>query len=110
MFLGTYKRETLFGPALQCFRKVEKYIRNTCFRTSRLADWRTGRLAKRDHPSYQSTHTQMNGKGKGKTWYDGVEEWLQKLDLEKEEEGIMKYRKSEWKEDGERTEPEPEPV
>ena len=40
---------------------------------------------------------QMDGKGKGKTWYDGVEEWLQKLDLEKEEERIIKYRKSEWK-------------
>ena len=40
---------------------------------------------------------QMEGIGKGKTWYDGVEEWLVKLELEKEEEEIIKYRKSEWK-------------
>ena len=40
---------------------------------------------------------QMDGKGKGKTWFGGVDEWLQKLELERKEEGIIKYRKSEWK-------------
>ena len=40
---------------------------------------------------------QMAGKGKGKTWYAGVEEWLIKLELERSEERIIKYRKSEWK-------------
>ena len=39
----------------------------------------------------------MDGKGKGKTWFGGVDEWLQKLELERKEEGIIKYRKSEWK-------------
>ena len=45
----------------------------------------------------QVVRNQMDGKGKGRTWYDGVEEWLQKLELEKEEGRIIKYRKSEWK-------------
>ena len=40
---------------------------------------------------------QMEGKGKGNTWYRGVEEWLEKLQLEKKEQDIIKIKKSEWK-------------
>ena len=42
---------------------------------------------------------QMNGWGKGYTWYMGVEEWLEKLDLENCEEEVMKIQKSKWKRD-----------
>ena len=45
----------------------------------------------------QVVMNQMAGKGKGKTWYAGVEEWLIKLELERSEERIIRYRKSEWK-------------
>ena len=34
----------------------ERRFVNKAYLCWRLADWRTGRLAKRDHPSYQSTH------------------------------------------------------
>ena len=37
---------------------------------------------------------QMNGQGKGFTWYQGVDEWLEKLELEKEEEVILQIKKS----------------
>ena len=41
---------------------------------------------------------QMNGLGKGKTWYqDGVKEWLVKLGMEKSEEDLLKITKSAWK-------------
>ena len=40
---------------------------------------------------------QMNGQGKGFTWYQGVDEWLDKLELEKEEEAILQIKKSKWK-------------
>ena len=40
---------------------------------------------------------QMEGDGKENTWYKGVEEWLEKLQLEKREQDIIKIKKSEWK-------------
>ena len=42
---------------------------------------------------------QMNGKGKGKTWYgEGVEPWIDKLGLRDMGENILEVKKSEWKE------------
>ena len=41
--------------------------------------------------------SQMEGQKLENTWYGGVEEWLVKLELEKNEEEIIKRRKSEWK-------------
>ena len=41
---------------------------------------------------------QMEGLGKGKSWYDeGVKEWLTKLDLPSEEQEVLKIKKSTWK-------------
>ena len=40
---------------------------------------------------------QINGKGKGYTWYGGVEEWLNKLELTGSEEEVLKITKSKWK-------------
>ena len=41
---------------------------------------------------------QMNGKGKGKTWYgEGVEPWIDKLGLRDMGENILEVKKSEWK-------------
>ena len=40
---------------------------------------------------------QINGAGKGETWYKGVEKWLTKLQMEKRPEQIEKIKKSAWK-------------
>ena len=41
---------------------------------------------------------QMNGKGKGKPWFNqGVKDWLIKLDMPIEEEEVLEIKKSMWK-------------